>query len=165
MKISFTKKPMNPMIENPITVCKQIFLYSARERRSVVSREVPASHGARRGRKSLPFASRAASGSEGWEAEVTSHSSPALGPLGLSVPRFARFSLTLGVGLGAPLHKSDGILCEVLQRLGEGLLKVHGFVFLARSLSTRVVAPPRYFEKPPGICTEQTLLLSTAFLV
>ena len=51
MKISFTKKPMNPMIENPITVCKQIFLYSARERRSVVSREIPASHGARRGRE------------------------------------------------------------------------------------------------------------------
>ena len=28
MKISFTKKPMNPMIEKPTMVWKQIFLYS-----------------------------------------------------------------------------------------------------------------------------------------
>ena len=33
MKISFTKKPMKPMMANPTTVCKQIFLYSAQRRR------------------------------------------------------------------------------------------------------------------------------------
>ena len=32
MKISLTKKPMKPMIVNPIIVCKQIFLYSAQSR-------------------------------------------------------------------------------------------------------------------------------------
>ena len=32
MKMSFTKKPMNPMIENPTIIWKQSLLYSAEQR-------------------------------------------------------------------------------------------------------------------------------------